>query len=526
MSENRKMLVVDDEEVVGHACRRIFTRQGFQVETSTDARQGLALATENDFEIILLDIRMPNMDGIEFLEHLREKKPEVPVLIVTGYPSIPNAAAAMRLGACDYVTKPFTAEEITWAVQRVLATRRWPDEQAEPGGLTEEQAAGGEETLFWDEAWVRLDPDGWARVGGVLPGLRGEKITGVRLPRIGEVLYQGLPLAGVTLADKPMMIIPSPISGVVGSVNDLLPKHPDWLRTDPCGEGAIAYLSTTRHEELANCKRRRILLVNANPASAQSQADRLVALGCQVQQAADRDALSAALQESEGRVAFLDAASLDDQGPALAGLINQQAPLLRIVVVVPSGVSWETMYRKHKIFYYAVEPFCDNEVADILAAAFQTQEAQPAKAERQKQPSEPISHIAITNRNGHKVQLLAAPGLLWRNEGLGLQIGQKLLAKMLPLVITPGEAYLTPANILKMAAGCDRLMVLLAKDSGLLPGSLVRDAKPDFGIDPGETAGRVATMAVQPDPLGGFACLDARTVAALADHIVWDMASY
>jgi len=529
MSDHRKMLVVDDEEVVGQACRRIFVRQGFQVESNTDARQGLALATENDYQIILLDIKMPQMDGIQFLEHLREKKPDVPVLIVTGYPSIPNAAAAMRLGACDYVTKPFTAEEITWAVQRVLANRCWPDEQAPADGAAQEMAleqAAAAETLFWDEAWVRLDPDGWARVGGVLPGLRGEKITGVRLPRIGEVLYQGLPLAGVSLANKPMIVIPSPISGVVGSVNELLPQRLDWLRTDPCGEGAIAYLSTTRHEELAHCKHRRILLVNANPASARSQADKLAALGCEVHQAAERDAISAALEEREGCVAFLDATSLGDQGPTLAGLVNEEAPLLRIVVVGSSGISWETLYRKHKIFYYAVEPFCDNEIADILAAAFQTQEAQPAKAERSKQPSEPINNIAITNRNGHKVQLLAAPGLLWRNEGLGCQIGQRLLAKMLPVVITPGEAYLTPANILKTAAACDRLMVLLAKDSGLLPGSLVRDAKPDFGIDPGETGGRVATMAVQPDVLGGFACLDARTIGALADHIVWDMASY
>ena len=55
-------------------------------------------ATEKDYTIILLDIKMPNIDGIEFLERLREKKPDVPVLIITGYPSIPNAAAAMRLG--------------------------------------------------------------------------------------------------------------------------------------------------------------------------------------------------------------------------------------------------------------------------------------------------------------------------------------------------------------------------------------------------------------------------------------------
>ena len=121
MSESHPLLVVDDEQVVCEACRRIFTQQGFQVEVNTNARQGLSWATEKDYEIILLDIKMPNMDGIQFLEAVRDKKPDVPVLIITGYPSIPNAAAAMRLGACDYVSKPFTCEEITSAVQRGLA---------------------------------------------------------------------------------------------------------------------------------------------------------------------------------------------------------------------------------------------------------------------------------------------------------------------------------------------------------------------------------------------------------------------
>ena len=178
------------------------------------------------------------------------------------------------------------------------------------------------------------------------------------------------------------------------------------------------------------------------------------------------------------------------------------------------------------IFYYAVDPFADDEIADILTAVFRTQEMHPAKPERQKTPSEPIISISITNRRGHKIQLLAAPGLLWRNEGLGCQIGRKLLAEMFPVVITPGEANLTPANILKTATTCDRLMVLLAHDCGLLPGGLARDTKPDFEVDPGEAAGKVTKLAVQPDQMGGFAGLDARTTAALADHIVKEMASY
>ncbi|GAI03581.1 unnamed protein product, partial [marine sediment metagenome] len=66
------------------ACRRVFSRQGFQVEECTDARQGLDRATQGDYVGILLDIKMPEMDGIQFLEELRKQKPDVPVMIMTG----------------------------------------------------------------------------------------------------------------------------------------------------------------------------------------------------------------------------------------------------------------------------------------------------------------------------------------------------------------------------------------------------------------------------------------------------------
>jgi DNA-binding response OmpR family regulator len=529
MADDRNLLVVDDEEVVCQACRRIFSRQGFQVETNTDARQGLVKATEKDYTIILLDIKMPNMDGIQFLERLREKKPEVPVLIITGYPSIPNAAAAMRLGACDYVTKPFTAEEVTWAVKRVLSMQPAPDGEPATSAQNGEALAAAmanAETLFWEESWAQLAEDGSASVGAVLPGLRGVSIASLRLPRVGEVVYQGLPLAGVGVSGKPTVLIPSPVSGVVAGVNPMLEHRPQLLASDPCGEGWIACICTTRHEEMTNCKPRRLLLVNTDDRSAEEQGKQLAALGCHVERASSQEALLEALAKMGDRVILLDATSLGDEGPAAVERINRQAPHARIVVLGSPGGAREAAYRKHKIFYYAVEPFGDNEIAEILLGAFRIREILPAKPERPKGPSEPISSISITNRNLHKVQLLAAPGLLWANEGLGLQIGQKLLSQMLPVVVTPGETQVTPANILKAAGVCDRVMVLLARDSGLLPGGLVRDTKPDFDVEPGETAGKVAMLSVQPDSLGGVACLDARTIASLADHIVWDMASY
>jgi FixJ family two-component response regulator/glycine cleavage system H lipoate-binding protein len=529
MADNPSLLVVDDEDVVCQACRRIFSRQGFEVEVNTDARQGLEMATQKDYGIILLDIKMPNMDGIHFLERLREKKPDVPVLIITGYPSIPNAAAAMRLGACDYITKPFTSEEITQAVHRVLSTRGGSLDGKDLAGAAAaafSAATSLPEMLFWDESWFRLEVDGSACVGAVLPGLNRGLPTGIRLPRIGEVVYQGLPLAGIMMRNQPLQIIPAPLSGVVMEINEELPPHLGWLAEDPCGEGWIACLCTTRQEEAKQCRQRRILLLNADPASAREQGQKLTTLGCQVQPVADREGLLAALNDTEGRVVFLDAASLGESGPDLAGLINSRAPALRIVVVASAQGAGESAYRKQKIFYYAVEPFSDNEIADILAAAFQVQDKPPSKTEGPRGPAEPIRNITITNRNGHQVQLLAAPGLLWRNEGLGSLLSRELLLQDLPVVITPEEANRTPADILKLAAACDRLMVLLARDSGLLPGSLSRDTKPEFDTEPGEAAGKVTMVAVQPDMMGGFAGLDARTIRALANHILWEMMSY
>lgn len=120
MSQNPKLLIVDDEAVVCDSCVRILAPEGFQVDFSTDARRGLQQAIEKDYVGILLDLKMPHLDGLQFLEALRRTKPRVPVLIMTGYASLDSAAAAVRLGASDYLSKPFARDELVLAVRRML----------------------------------------------------------------------------------------------------------------------------------------------------------------------------------------------------------------------------------------------------------------------------------------------------------------------------------------------------------------------------------------------------------------------
>ncbi len=237
--------------------------------------------------------------------------------------------------------------------------------------------------------------------------------------------------------------------------------------------------------------------------------------------------LAGAIEDPGYRLLLFDAASFGQQGPELVGRISAAAPSLKLVVVAPAGWPQEAAYRQQKITSYTAAPFADGQIAAILDAAFRPQRPALEPAARRLAPSESVGSINITNRNRTKVRLLAEPGLLQRDHGIGWKIRQKLTDRMFPVVATPGQPTMTPTDIVKAATTCDRLMVLTVKDLGRLPGSLVRDTKAEFGSLSGEKISRVTTLEVQPDSIGGgLAALDERTAEALAEHIVQEMASY
>ncbi|MGO9115121.1 MAG: response regulator [Thermoguttaceae bacterium] len=524
MLDDPRLLVVDDEEVICEGCRRIFSRQGFEVEKCSDACQGLSLAQHNDYSAILLDIKMPTMDGIAFLEALRKQKADVPVVLMTGYPSIPNAASAIRLGASDYVTKPFTPEEITQAVHRLLHHDTTPSGRA--GSAHAEPSTSAEPFRFWRNAWFQLGDQRATRVGAVLTDPTTAKIETIHLPRIGEVVYQGLPLAAVIVAEKPQQFIPAPLSGVVVAVNEALKQDPALLLSDPCGKGWIACISATRaDDEAANCLSRRVVLYNPDGTTAPAQAGKLRSLGCDVHSAADWAQLSTALNEVDTPVVILDGSAIGDEGPVTVGLINGACPGAKVIVVASADANREAAYRLRRIFYYAVEPFADNEVAEILDAAFHRQ-SPGARGDRHREIAQPLSSIAITNRNGTRVRFQIAPGLLRREEGLGRLIHQKLVARLFPMESSPEEIAITPMNLVSIAEKCDRVIVLTTGDQGRLPGSLLRDTKGEFVSLSGKGGDKVVALVVQPAAAeGGILNFDPETNDALATHLVREMAS-
>ncbi len=121
MTAKKKILIIDDEESIRDGCAQVLSRKGFQVESTGDARLGLEMALKDMYDVILLDIRMPKLDGLEILKKVKvEKNISAKVIIITGYGSIPIAVEAMRQGAFNFLTKPYSAADLRGAVEEAL----------------------------------------------------------------------------------------------------------------------------------------------------------------------------------------------------------------------------------------------------------------------------------------------------------------------------------------------------------------------------------------------------------------------
>ena len=118
MSE--RMLVIDDEKDILEACQMIFEEEGFEVTVTNDPREGIRLAKESSFDVVLSDWQMPGLDGMQVIEAIDQHSPQTAVVMMSGQPAVGRAAEAMKRGAMDYVVKPFTPKEIVNAVHQAL----------------------------------------------------------------------------------------------------------------------------------------------------------------------------------------------------------------------------------------------------------------------------------------------------------------------------------------------------------------------------------------------------------------------
>ncbi len=125
MSEKTKVLVVDDEEIVRRSYARTLSGDYCKVEVAWNGRDALHAMEQRPVDVVLLDLRMPGMDGITVLKAIKAQWPEIEVVVITGNPSIESAKEAMALGAYDYIAKPVGPDDVIRVTNGAMKHKKW-----------------------------------------------------------------------------------------------------------------------------------------------------------------------------------------------------------------------------------------------------------------------------------------------------------------------------------------------------------------------------------------------------------------
>lgn len=240
-----RILAVDDEAIVLDSFRKILVVAGYSIDTVEKGSEALGLILKHDYDFVFTDLKMPEMGGLEVTKAVRHLRPDIDVIVITGYASIETAVETMKYGAMDYVQKPFTEDELIGFFNKCLIRRRDRVERQmkptvrlvtpstkESGSQHELNVPAG---IFVapNHTWVDIEMNGTARVG-LDDFVRKivKNIDAVELPKLNENVKKGDLLLSLR-HDSHTVDIASPISGRVSLINSEHAEHPEWIASRP-----------------------------------------------------------------------------------------------------------------------------------------------------------------------------------------------------------------------------------------------------------------------------------------------------
>ena len=256
-----RILAVDDEEIILSSFRKILVLAGYSIDTVERGAEALGLIRKNDYDFVFTDLKMPEMDGVELTKAAKHLRPDIDIIVITGYASIETAVETVKFGAMAYVEKPFTEDELLGFLKTALIKRQDNLEKQmrhkirliKPG--TRESRSRYELNvpagvfISPQHAWAKVEMNGMIRIGpDDLIRKIFDNIDQVELPQAGQVIEKGKPLFSIKYADF-SLDIPSPLSGKITSVNSEHAEHPEWLAIKPF---ELSWMCSMEPSNLAN----------------------------------------------------------------------------------------------------------------------------------------------------------------------------------------------------------------------------------------------------------------------------------
>ena len=240
-----RILAVDDESIILDSFRKILVVAGYSIDTVEKGREALGLIRKRDYDFVFTDLKMPEMDGLEVTKAVKHLRPDIDVIVITGYASIETAVETMKYGAMDYVQKPFTEDELIDFFNKCLIKRKDRIErQMKPTVrlITSSTKESGSQHEFnvpagifvsQNHTWVNIEMNGTARVGlDDFVRKTIKNIDAVELPALNKNIKKGELLFSIK-HNSHTINISSPISGKVTLLNTEHVEHPEWIASKP-----------------------------------------------------------------------------------------------------------------------------------------------------------------------------------------------------------------------------------------------------------------------------------------------------
>jgi CheY-like chemotaxis protein len=229
-----KILCVDDEPVILDSFRKILVIDGYSVDTVENGKEAIGLIQSHHYDFVFTDLKMPEMSGVDVTKSVKQLRPDIDVVIITGYATVETAVECMKFGAMDYVQKPFTEDELLEFVKKIVIRRKDRiQKQLKPKVhishlseskhfLTYEFAIPGGVFISPGHSWLSMGQDGAAKIGidDFAKKLIG-KIDSIEFPNLGMVVKKGQPLFTVIQGTR-SVTFNSPVSGKVTRINTVL----------------------------------------------------------------------------------------------------------------------------------------------------------------------------------------------------------------------------------------------------------------------------------------------------------------
>ncbi len=240
-----RILCVDDESVILDSFRRILVLDGYCVDTVEQGKEALGLIQTHSYDFVFTDLKMPEMDGLEVTKSVKHLRPDIDVVIITGFATVETAVDCMKFGAMDYVQKPFTEDEILEFVKKLLIKRedRISKTLKPKVHITHLKEAAGSSTpefqipggVFISEGhcWANVSEEGTAKIGmdDFANKIVG-KIDSVGLPNLGMIVKKGQSLFTINQGQRSISF-KSPLSGKVKEINKFINNELDSLNISP-----------------------------------------------------------------------------------------------------------------------------------------------------------------------------------------------------------------------------------------------------------------------------------------------------